>query len=86
MKDERDRLYDALKQTEGIAEEVAQAHGDGCIVHQMAEHVGSACHGLAHQIAPERPCTASGPVQVATQAYRDGWETIFGKRISPGQA
>jgi len=30
--------------------------------------------------------TSRGPAQVATPAYRDHWETLFGKRQPVGQA
>lgn len=35
--------------------------------------------------APERPeRLAKGPPQVATNAYREGWDRIFGPRPTPG--
>ena len=72
MKDERDKIYDAVKAAEGAAHEVASEHGEGCEFGAMARHVERTMHGLAHQIAPERGC--EGPAQVATPAYRQNWE------------
>lgn len=37
-------------------------------------------------VVPSRPPGASGPAQVATPAYRAGWDAIFGKKPAVGQA
>jgi len=49
MKDERDKIYDAVKAAEGAAHEVASEHGEGCEFGAMARHVERTMHGLAHQ-------------------------------------
>lgn len=35
---------------------------------------------------PANKAKAAGPAQVATPAYRSNYETIFGKKVSAGQA
>ena len=94
-KEDHDRLYSAIKSCEAEARQLVSEHNESCCVGQTARLVAGAMHGLAHKIAPERGCgdglgaprrENSGPAQVATPAYRENWESIFGKKISPGQA
>lgn len=42
--------------------------------------------GPFYQVTGETRLTASGPSQVASKAYRDGWSRIFGGKHSVGQA
>lgn len=35
---------------------------------------------------PKSATPTSGPSQVATAAYRDGWDTLFGGKVPRGQA
>ena len=44
---------------------------------------GDALHAKASAV-DARPC--AGPAQVSSAAYRENWETIFGRRIVAGQA
>jgi hypothetical protein len=64
-----------------LIDEAAEQHSKTC-------PVGGVLRGLAARVREEQ----SGPAQVATPAYRDGWDatfngkTIFGKKIQPGAA
>lgn len=42
--------------------------------------------GDCFEVAKETRLTGSGPAQVATGAYRSGWDRIFGTKAEVGQA
>ena len=42
--------------------------------------------GPFYEVTGETRLTASGPSQVASEAYREGWSRIFGGRRPVGQA
>jgi hypothetical protein len=86
MKDERDRLYDAVKEIETTAHKVASRHSEECEIGSIARYVEHSMHGIGHQIAPQRDCNHTGPAQVTTDAYRKNWETIFGTPMTAGKA
>jgi len=44
-------------------------------------------NGLGYDVLPlEEADPSSGPAMVNNRAYRDGWDTIFGKKAKPGEA
>ena len=63
---------------EEVGEALIAQHGERCGLH----HVGHAMVGAANKIR----ATSGGPAQVATDAYRQNWDTIFGGRVAVGQA
>jgi hypothetical protein len=46
------------------------------------EHVSGCCYDVTSEVK----FTSAGPSQVATNAYREGWDRLFGKRREVGQA
>jgi len=72
MSDERKKV---LEQVAQLAEREAKAHDDGCVI-------GDAFKKIASAVREE----ANGPAQVATPAYRNGWENVFGQKMPIGQA
>ena len=73
---------DAKKTLEQFAREadrVADEHQDhDCATTPLLRAVSAVVRRAA--------ATSSGPAQVATPAYRDHWETLFGKKQPVGQA
>lgn len=41
---------------------------------------------LDQSIAEMRECSRKGPAKVATESYRSGWESVFGRKAPVGQA
>ena len=75
MSDDRKRALEAVAQA---ADRIADEHRPTCGTAQLMRAVSQAVRGAAGQ--------SKGPAQVATPAYRDNWETLFGKRQPVGQA
>ncbi len=73
--DERKRL---LERAAHLAGRVATGHPDPCPVGKLARDVVRA---VRRELAG-----GDGPAQVASDAYRDGWDTLFGKKQVVGQA
>lgn len=46
------------------------------------EHIGGCCF----EVASEIKLTGKGPAKVASRAYTDGWDRIFGNKPAVGQA
>jgi len=96
MSDKMDKklMHDALSKLADAAEAEADAHGDhDCIVADIAAVVGivaregaASCGRVVKTKNGRTRFVESGPAQVATQAYRDNFETIFGKKTPVGQA
>lgn len=80
MKDDVADRYLAL--AEDVGEKLAGEHADPCPL----SHVGKTIRNAARELRVEHALAAgAGPAQVATDAYRQGWDNIFGKRVV-GQA
>jgi hypothetical protein len=60
------------KQVEDMRKE-AKTHAEACPVGQALTSVADFLEAM------------TGPAQVATEAYRQNWETIFGKPVEAGQ-
>lgn len=67
---------------------------DGAPIPSGADYVhltrcGEHLHGetlYSNSNSSEKPVERSGPAKVATPAYRSGWDNIFGKSNTVGQA
>ena len=69
--DDRKKLLEAVARTLDQAADTHRPHA--CDVEPWLRAIGGAIRRLAADGTP-----ASGPAQVATEAYRDGWHRIFG--------
>jgi len=71
------------------AEEGKPLHGELVKLSRRPEHPLLFDVNVLHDATPAREKTGerSGPAQVATDAYREGWEIIFGQRSDkdPGE-
>lgn len=67
---------DSKKMEKAFLDPFGVIHPESCPVAQAA---------WAKRGAPPAS-TTSGPAQVATDAYRDGWARIFGSKPTVGQA
>ncbi|MHB8107885.1 MAG: hypothetical protein ACYDH4_10755 [Candidatus Cryosericum sp.] len=88
-------MHEVLSKLADAAEAEADAHEDhdDCMVGEIAAVVGivaregaASCGRLVQTKNGRTKFVESGPAQVATQVYRDGYETIFGKKAPVGQA
>jgi hypothetical protein len=75
MKDDHRKALEAAAER---AEEGARQHSDACGAGKLLRSVAAS--------ARQALAGGSGPAQVATEAYREHWETLFGKKMAPGQA
>jgi hypothetical protein len=81
MKDDVVDKYLALAETAG--DKLSREHDDPCPL----AHAGKTLREVARELRVEMALAAgSGPAQVATDAYRQGWDNIFGGKRSVGQA
>lgn len=78
---DKENLDKALEAYERIADAVSEDHDHDCPTGDIARTVGAACRGARELLA-----AGSGPAQVATNAYRSGWDNVFGNRQPRGQA
>lgn len=76
----KDDLLETLRQTEDIADDIADQHRHGCPVGEIATAISATCRETRNHLA------GKGPAQVATDDYRRNWEGIFGSKSSWGQA
>jgi hypothetical protein len=53
---------------------------------QLGNPQGDGVYEVLDEVAPVVALDHSGPAQVASDAYRDGWDGIFGKRQPVGEA
>lgn len=75
-------LVEDVVQADGTRHRVV--HGADC---ERTRQVHAALRRGEQPPHPDSPQAAKcGPAQVATDAYRTGWETIFGKDVEVGQA
>ena len=58
-------------------------HGPTCPVTEAFREITDEMVGRAGE---EADATNSGPAKFATNAYRQGWDNIFGKKQEVGQA
>ena len=75
MSDEKKQENPVVSFLEGVAAQ----HQEACPVNQV-------CKALIAGIDDGSVSTSSGPAQVATEAYRNNYATIFGKKQVVGQA
>ena len=61
------------------ADRIAAEHKPTCGTAQLMRLVGDAARNTLAAVH-------KGPAQVATPAYREHWETLFGKQQTVGQA
>lgn len=61
------------------ADKIADEHRPACGTAQLMRAVSSAARNAAAG-------ASKGPSQVATPAYRENWDTLFGKKQPVGQA
>jgi hypothetical protein len=77
-------LIAALDSTAIAAHRVAEQHDHGCPIGSVAREVRNGCHEVIETL--QEFAGGKGPPQVSNNAYRRGWETIFGKAKEVGQA
>src|SRR5215475_4816274 len=64
-------------------EEGKPLHGELVKLSRRAEHPLLFDVNVLHDSTPAKLSDRSGPAQVATDAYREGWEIIFGQPTDP---
>lgn len=75
MNDDQRKMLEVVAQA---AENTARDHRPTCGTAKLMTHISEAAR---------RALGASkGPAQVATDQYRENWETLFGKKQTVGQA
>ena len=67
-----------LERVAPLVDRLADDHPEPCPVGELARGVGRA---IRRELGG-----GDGPAQVASEQYRENFETIFGKRVEPGQA
>lgn len=68
-----------LEATARMADRIAAEHAPTCGTAKLMRVVGDAARNTLAAVH-------KGPAQVATPAYREHWETLFGKKQTVGQA
>jgi|GEM_PF-2202509 len=76
MDDDRRKALEAAARA---ADAVADEHLPTCDAAVLMRAIGSSARAAL-------AATGRGPAQVATPAYRDNWDTLFGKGQVVGQA
>jgi len=77
---DKDDLIKVLRQTEDVADDIADRHRHGCPIGEVASAVSAGCREARDHL------TGKGPAQVATDNYRKNWDGIFGAKQQWGQA
>lgn len=78
MNDDQRKMLEVVAQA---AENTAREHQPSCGTAKLMKIIGDAARG-----ALGSESARSGPAQVATEAYRQNWDTLFGSKQTVGQA
>lgn len=79
--DDKDDLRNTLEFAEAVTSMVSSAHPHPCATGEVARSMNQSVRRQLSALA-----AGDGPAQVASHAYRQGWETIFGKKQTVGEA
>ena len=78
MTDDQKKMLETAAQS---ADRIADSHSPTCGTGQLMRLIGDSARAALGGGAAR-----SGPAQVATEAYRQNWDTLFGSKQTVGQA
>jgi len=79
------RRYERMDEDGTVSRGCAQSVENGLhpLAHGVVELDGMAQTGQPHRVLKTYRFNNKGPAQVASEAYRDGWDAIFAERRAP---